>query len=127
MRVLRSSTGSTCISIASELKIDRLTRHWSNAIRGHGTAPKRTLSVVSAKPKVLRDNQGENRIASPEMLPCADLLANLICSPPIVIGGGGHGADQHYTIVAGMLAIFPDAASLGLMEVGKRYGLLGGE
>src|SRR4051812_48992571 len=35
------------------------------------------------------------RIASPEMLPCADPLPHLICSPPIVIGGGGHGADQY--------------------------------
>ena len=44
---------------------------------------------------VLRDNQGENRIASPEMLPLPGLLPHLICSPPVCIGGGGHGADQH--------------------------------
>jgi hypothetical protein len=35
------------------------------------------------------------RIASPEMLPWPDPLPHLICSPPIFIGGGGHGADQH--------------------------------
>lgn len=45
--------------------------------------------------RLLRDNQGENRIASPEMLPCADPLPHLICSPPIIIGGDRHGADQH--------------------------------
>ena len=42
-----------------------------------------------------RDNLDENRIASLEMLPPADPLPHLICSPPIIIGGGGHGADQH--------------------------------
>ena len=33
-------------------------------------------------------------IASPEMLPSADPLPHLICSPPSIIGGGD-GADQH--------------------------------
>lgn len=35
------------------------------------------------------------RIASPEMLPSADLLPHVICSPPVFAGGGEHGADQH--------------------------------
>ena len=35
------------------------------------------------------------RIASPEMLPDAYPLPHLTCSPPMCIGGGGHGADQH--------------------------------
>ena len=35
------------------------------------------------------------RIASPEMLPWADPLPHLICSPPSIIGGGGDGVDQH--------------------------------
>ena len=34
------------------------------------------------------------RIASPEMLPWADLLPHVICSPPVFAGGGGHEADQ---------------------------------
>ena len=42
---------------------------------------------------MLRDNQGENRIASPEMLPSVDLLPHLICSPAIFIVGGGHEVD----------------------------------
>ena len=42
-----------------------------------------------------RDNQGEMRIASPEMLPEADPLPHLICSRPVFIGGGGDEADQH--------------------------------
>ncbi len=37
----------------------------------------------------------EVRIASPEMLPGAYPLPHLTCSPPVCIGGGGHGADQH--------------------------------
>jgi hypothetical protein len=35
------------------------------------------------------------RIASPEMLPSADLLPHLKCSPPGFTGGGRHEADQH--------------------------------
>jgi len=35
------------------------------------------------------------RIASPEMLPAVDPLPHLICSRPVLTGGGGHEADQH--------------------------------
>jgi len=37
----------------------------------------------------------EARIASPGMLPEADLLPHLICSRPIFIGGANDEADQH--------------------------------
>jgi hypothetical protein len=36
---------------------------------------------------MLRDKQDENRIASPEMFPEAEMLPHLICSRPIFIGG----------------------------------------
>ena len=45
--------------------------------------------------EMLRDNQGENRIASPELWPAGRLLPHLICSLPVWNGRGGHGADQH--------------------------------
>jgi hypothetical protein len=35
------------------------------------------------------------RIASPEMLPDAEMLPHLICSRPILIGGANDEADQH--------------------------------
>jgi hypothetical protein len=35
------------------------------------------------------------RIASPEMLPEAEILPHLICSRPIFIGGANDEADQH--------------------------------
>jgi hypothetical protein len=35
------------------------------------------------------------RIASPEMLPEAEMLPHLICSRPIFIGGAYDEADQH--------------------------------
>jgi hypothetical protein len=44
---------------------------------------------ASQHPRVLRDIQDENRIASPEMLP------HLICSRPMFIGGARDEADQH--------------------------------
>jgi ATP-dependent exoDNAse (exonuclease V) alpha subunit len=59
------------------------------------------LGVVSAidpdesELRVPRDNQGERRIASPEMLPGADPLPHLKCSPPGSTGGGRHEADKH--------------------------------
>jgi hypothetical protein len=37
----------------------------------------------------------EKRIASPGMLPEADLLPHLICSRPVFIGGANDEADQH--------------------------------
>ena len=43
----------------------------------------------------VRDAGLPDRIASPEMLPGAYPLPHLTCSPPVCIGGGGHGADQH--------------------------------
>jgi hypothetical protein len=42
-----------------------------------------------------RGDQDEERIASPGMLPRADLLPHLMCSPPVIIGEGRHEADQH--------------------------------
>jgi hypothetical protein len=44
---------------------------------------------------MLRDKQDENRIASPEMFPEAEMLPHLICSRPIFIGGAKDEADQH--------------------------------
>ena len=45
--------------------------------------------------RLCSDNQGGCRIASPELLPSADLLPHVTCSPPMFAGGGGHEADQH--------------------------------
>ena len=44
---------------------------------------------------MLRDKQDENRIASPEMFPEAEMLPRLICSRPMFIGGAKDEADQH--------------------------------
>ena len=41
------------------------------------------------------DNYPERRIASPEMLPSADLLPHVICYPPVFAGGGEHEVYQH--------------------------------
>jgi hypothetical protein len=43
-------------------------------------------------------NDADARIASPEMLPWADPLPHLICSPPSIIGGGGDGVDQQMRV-----------------------------
>jgi hypothetical protein len=40
-------------------------------------------------------NGMRKRIASPEMLPDAEMLPHLICSRPILIGGANDEADQH--------------------------------
>ena len=37
----------------------------------------------------------QSRIASPELLPSSDLLPHVICSPPVLAGGGEHEADQY--------------------------------
>lgn len=47
---------------------------------------------------MLRDNQGESRIASPELLPKARSLPHLICSRRSNLGGGdeeGEHGDAH--------------------------------
>ena len=41
------------------------------------------------------DNLDTARIASPELLPQVDPLPHVICSPPVLAGGGEHEADQH--------------------------------
>jgi len=41
------------------------------------------------------DQPGIRRIASPEMLPSAELLPHLICSLPVIAGGGNDEAGQH--------------------------------
>src|SRR4051794_3914326 len=55
------------------------------------------LSVPEQHQLQRRAEQGhtKDRIASLDLLPSADLLPQLICSPPVCIGGGGHGADQY--------------------------------
>ena len=58
-------------------------------------ASRNTLLRLIRRAPVLRGDQGENRIASPEMLPTGDLLPHVICSPPVFAGGGEHEADQH--------------------------------
>ena len=57
-------------------------------------APGLAEGIAVAK-RVARQSGPRGRIASAEMLPWADLLPHVICSPPVFAGGGGHEADQH--------------------------------
>jgi hypothetical protein len=59
------------------------------------TPPTRSLTVARQPGLEESDNQDENRIASPEMFPEAEMLPHLICSRPIFIGGANDEADQH--------------------------------
>ena len=54
-----------------------------------------TGESAANRPAMLRDKQDENRIASPEMFPEAEMLPHLICSRPMFIGGAKDEADQH--------------------------------
>ena len=52
-----------------------------------------------------------------ELLPSADPLPHLICSPPSIIGGGGEGVDQHDdTRRAGGAALGGDLRSRGAAD-----------
>ena len=52
-------------------------------------------AAVDERLKLVRDKQDENRIASPEMFPEAEMLPHLICSRPMFTGGAKDEANQH--------------------------------
>jgi TnpA family transposase len=56
---------------------------------------RRSRNSVENQRKRLRRRARDGRIASPEVLPWADLLPHVTCSPPVLAGGGGHEAYQH--------------------------------
>ena len=61
----------------------------------HGCqTPPDALAVMRSMAGRWNDEHIAARIASPEMLPSADLLPHVTCSPP-VFGGGGYEVDQH--------------------------------
>ncbi len=53
------------------------------------------LAMLVDREAVERDNAALARIASPEMIPEAEMLPHLICSRPMFIGGANDEADQH--------------------------------
>jgi hypothetical protein len=63
---------------------------FNNLVMYKQDAPQNTMQSI-----VVRGNQGENRIASPEMFPEAEMLPHLICSRPMFIGGANDEAHQY--------------------------------
>ncbi len=51
--------------------------------------------IEHRRPPNMTETEYVSRIASPEMIPEAEMLPHLICSRPIFIGGANDEADQH--------------------------------
>ena len=63
-----------------------VSRHWHN---------RRVVVIVQGRQWNCLSRRVNQRIASPEMFPEAEMLPHLICSRPILIGGANDEADQH--------------------------------
>ncbi len=72
--------------------VDRLVHH---AVVVESYRRKAATTRKARGATITSDNQNQEGIAAPEMLPSDDLLPHVICSPPAFSGGGWHEAYQY--------------------------------